>query len=47
MVTLDVYGYGYLWPDSEEQTRAAVDTWLDAPADSVRTETQKPHVRGT
>ncbi len=35
MVTLDVYGH--LWPDSEERTRAAVDAWLAAPADPVRT----------
>jgi hypothetical protein len=35
MVTLDVHGH--LRPDSEELTRAAVDAWLVAPADSVRT----------
>ena len=35
MVTLDVYGH--LWPDSEERTRAAVDAWLAAAADSMRT----------
>lgn len=42
MVTLDVYGH--LWPDSEEQTRAAVDAWLGAPADSVRTDETKAQV---
>lgn len=34
-VTLDLYTH--LWPDSEEKTRAAVDAYLGAPADSVRT----------
>ena len=43
MVTLDVYGH--LWPDSEERTRAAVDAWLSAPADSVRTGEAQPQVR--
>ena len=33
--TLDTYSH--LWPDSEDRTRAAVDTVLGAPADSVRT----------
>lgn len=34
--TLDTYSH--LWPDSEDRTRAAVDSVLGAPADSVRTE---------
>lgn len=34
MVTLGVYGH--LWPDSDDKTRAAVDAFLGAPADSVR-----------
>ena len=33
--TLDTYAH--LWPDSEDRTRAAVDSALAAPADSVRT----------
>ena len=33
--TLDCYSH--LWPDSEDRTRAAVDSVLGAPADSVRT----------
>lgn len=33
--TLDTYSH--LWPDSEDQTRAAVDLVLGAPADSLRT----------
>lgn len=33
--TLDTYSH--LWPDSEDRTRAAVDSALAAPADSVRT----------
>ncbi len=33
--TLDVYSH--LWPDSEDQTRAAIDSVLGAPADSLRT----------
>jgi len=33
--TLDTYAH--LWPDSEDRTRAAVDSVLGAPADSVRT----------
>lgn len=33
--TLDVYGH--LWPDTEESTRAAVETVLAARADSLRT----------
>ncbi|HEX3823185.1 MAG TPA: site-specific integrase, partial [Mycobacteriales bacterium] len=45
MVTLDVYGH--LWPDSEEQTRSAVDAWLGAPADSARTDSEKPQVSAT
>jgi integrase len=44
MVTLDVYGH--LWPDSEEQTRVAVDRWLDAPADCVRTQIVSAQVSG-
>ncbi|MDQ3095444.1 MAG: tyrosine-type recombinase/integrase, partial [Actinomycetota bacterium] len=35
MVTLDVYGH--LWPDSDDKTRAAVEAFLNPPADSVRT----------
>lgn len=35
--TLDVYGH--LWPDTEESTRAAVETVLAARADSLRTAT--------
>jgi integrase len=35
-VTLDVYGH--LWPSSDDQTRAAVEAALTAPADSLRTE---------
>lgn len=35
-ITLDVYGH--LWPTSDDQTRAAVEAALTAPADSVRTE---------
>jgi len=34
--TLDTYAH--LWPDSEDETRSAVDAVLGAPADSVRTE---------
>lgn len=33
--TLDVYSH--LWPDSDDQTRDAVDSVLGIPADSVRT----------
>ncbi len=35
-VTLDVYGH--LWPDSDDKTRAALDAFLGAPADRLRTE---------
>lgn len=42
MDTLNVYGH--LWPDSEEQTRVAVDRWHDAPADCVRTRTVSAQV---
>ena len=34
--TLDTYSH--LWPDSEDQTRQAIDTVLGAPADSLRTD---------
>lgn len=44
MVTLDVYGH--LWPDSDDKTRAAVDAFLGAPADSVRTVEASVQVRG-
>ncbi len=33
--TLDTYSH--LWPDSEDQTRVAIDSVLGAPADSLRT----------
>jgi len=33
--TLDVYSH--LWPDSDDQTREAVDSVLGAVADSLRT----------
>ncbi|MGI8614894.1 MAG: tyrosine-type recombinase/integrase [Nocardioidaceae bacterium] len=33
--TLDTYSH--LWPDSDERTRAAVDSYLGTPADSLRT----------
>lgn len=35
--TLDTYAH--LWPDSEDQTRAAIDSVLGVPADSLRTDT--------
>lgn len=35
VVTLDTYGH--LWPDSDERTRTAVDSFLGNAADSVRT----------
>ncbi len=35
-ITLDVYGH--LWPDSDDKTRAALDAFLGAPADHLRTE---------
>ena len=34
-MTLDVYSH--LWPDSDERSRAAIDSYLGAPADSMRT----------
>lgn len=34
--TLDTYSH--LWPDSEDQTREAIDAVLGAPADSLRTD---------
>jgi integrase len=34
--TLDTYSH--LWPDAEDQTRAAIDSVLGAPADSLRTD---------
>lgn len=39
MMTLDIYGH--LWPDSDDKTRSAVDAFLSADADSVRTGTAK------
>ncbi len=44
MVTLDVYGH--LWPDSDEKTRSAVDAFLGAGADSLRTAETKAQVSG-
>ncbi|MPZ60097.1 MAG: tyrosine-type recombinase/integrase [Propionibacteriales bacterium] len=47
MVTLDVYGH--LWPDSDDDTRSAVDAYLASPgnpADSVRTAEASPQVSG-
>jgi len=44
MVTLDVYGH--LWPDSDDKTRAAIEAFLEPPADSVRTASALPQVRG-
>ncbi len=35
-MTLNVYAH--LWPDEEDRTRSAVDEFLGAPADSVRTD---------
>jgi integrase len=35
VMTVDVYGH--LWPASDDRTRTAVDAFLTAPADSVRT----------
>jgi integrase len=43
MLTLDTYGH--LWPDNEEKTRSAVDAWLGIPADSSRTDEEKPQVK--
>ncbi len=34
-MTLDVYSH--LWPDSDERSRAAIDSYLGATADTVRT----------
>lgn len=34
--TLDTYAY--LWPDSDDRTREAIDSVLGAPADYLRTE---------
>lgn len=33
--TLDTYSH--MWPDNEDRTRAAVDAFLGAPADFLRT----------
>ncbi|MGH3482277.1 MAG: tyrosine-type recombinase/integrase [Nocardioidaceae bacterium] len=47
MVTLDVYGH--LWPDSDDDTRSAVDAYLASPpnpADSVRTAAASAQVSG-
>ncbi len=44
MVTLDVYGH--LWPDSDDKTRSAVDAFLGAGADSLRTAETKAQVSG-
>ena len=43
-VTLDVYSHQ--WPDSEEKTRAAVDSYLGNPADYVGTRNTSPQDRG-
>jgi integrase len=44
VVTLDVYGH--MWPDSDDRTRAAVDAYLGAAADSVRTGDASSQVGG-
>jgi integrase len=44
VMTLDVYGH--LWPASEDRTRKAVDAFLTAPADSVRTAEASTQVSG-
>lgn len=44
MITLDVYGQ--LWPDSEDCTRAAFDSWLAPAAGSLRTGDASPQVSG-
>lgn len=44
VVTLDVYGH--MWPDSDDRTRAAVDAYLGAAADSLRTDDESAQVGG-
>jgi hypothetical protein len=44
VVTLDVYGH--MWPDSDDRTRAAVDAYLGAAADSLRTGDGSSQVQG-
>lgn len=44
VVTLDVYGH--MWPDSDDRTRAAVDAYLGAAADSPRTDDESAQVGG-
>lgn len=43
MVTLDVYGH--LWPDSDDKTRAAIESFLAPPADSGRTDAASSQLR--
>lgn len=43
-MTLDVYSH--LWPDSDERSRSAVDAYLAAPADSLRTVGASAQVSG-
>ena len=43
-MTLDTYSH--LWPDSDERSRAAIDSFLGAPADSLRTVGAESQVSG-
>ena len=47
-ITLNVYSH--LWPSAEDKTRSATSSFMTEvrnSADSVRTETKKPQVRGS